>query len=206
MLTGIDEDSLPISVRSGERDDGFDEDGNVARAPPQTRLSIGSRLSSQGIAVEKLPVAVGGQLEGPMPPSPGITPPPMDVLGSSAANTPTGAITPEGRGGFFRAAKVPTSGPELKRLYRKAVKASTKMLEPGPVGPAASTNLTAEQKLEVYGLFKQAQHGDCPSDEAKSSAGKATADERKLDAWRRYAGLSTDDAKVSRSLQPSLTA
>ena len=54
------------------------------------------------------------------------------------------------------------------------------------------TDISNNDKLILYGLFKQANHGD-NKDQAPSQFNiKATA---KYNSWKHYAGLSADDAK-----------
>ena len=47
------------------------------------------------------------------------------------------------------------------------------------------------QKLELYGLYKQATLGDCPDDEVKSNDFIKKA---KFMAWKKHRGLTEDEA------------
>jgi len=89
------------------------------------------------------------------------------------------------------------AGAELTWRYREALGASSLLLdELRRYGEDASnrSSLSFEKKLEVYGLMKQAQNGDCgPFGEAADN----DLVERKREAWTRYRGMSQEDAKVA---------
>ena len=82
----------------------------------------------------------------------------------------------------------PLEGRRLDSAFRRAAAAAAKLMAVDGDGGASGAN-----KRELYGLLKQAEHGDWREDRAGKGGGEEA--EAKAAAWRAMAGVGRDDAR-----------